>query len=578
MVRNPLLDTRTTSFGELVGNGNIYQVPPFQRDYAWQAENWEDLWQDIVAIHETKAFHFMGAIVTQTTVTQTTVTQTTDQKDARLPFTIIDGQQRLATLSILAIAVLEKLNQLVEKGIEPEANRDRQEILRRTYLGDRDARSLRYSSKLLLNENNNGFYQDNLINLRSPRNLYVLTQSERLLWQAFEYFSNKLKIHPNLSTTGASLADLLTDTVAQRLLFIQISVEDETNAYVLFETLNSRGTKLGATDLLKNYLFSLLRGPDDYYAGQREWQRIVRTVGMEKFPAFLKTLLSTAHLQVRHSQLFKLTRKNVSTAEQAFTLLSQLSEHSNLYVALGNSNDDFWNLYPNSRRIRKRIKELALFGTQQVYPVLLAAYQKFSDQDFEKLLKLLNVLVFRHTVVSQLNPNELENQSNSLAVSICNDDIKTPRAAFNALSSLYVSDGKFQQDFSVLSISTQKHKDIAKYILNSLEKEAAHKEIDIDSFSIEHILPQEPTEEWRQVFDSRQLDDMIYRLGNMTPLESTLNRSIGREPYPEKRVAYLQSAYTMTQQIQAEDWTADSIARRQEHMAKQAVHIWRIDY
>jgi uncharacterized protein with ParB-like and HNH nuclease domain len=178
MARVNLLETRTANFGELIGNGKIYKVPPFQRDYSWQKENWEDLWQDILTLHaNSNASHYMGALVLQSS------------RDSDKAFTIIDGQQRLATLSIVAIAVIEKIRQLVLKKVDPENNQARQEILKRTYLGDKDPRSLRYSSKLFLNEINDDFYQSNLINnLRQPRNIRALKKSNQLLWQAFEYF------------------------------------------------------------------------------------------------------------------------------------------------------------------------------------------------------------------------------------------------------------------------------------------------------------------------------------------------------------------------------------------------------
>ena len=222
MANQTLLNTKTTSFGELLGNGKRYQIPPFQRDYAWGVENWDDLWQDILAVNETQVPHFMGAIVTQLyrfTASGNVVAVDRESIGVDRKTTVIDGQQRLATLSILAIAIIQKIKELAEEGIDPEANRERQEILRRTYLGDRDPRSLRYASKLSLNNNNDGFYQDNLINLRVPRNIYALSQSERLLWQAFEYFSNQLEAHPEISEKGALLANLLTDTVAQKLVF-----------------------------------------------------------------------------------------------------------------------------------------------------------------------------------------------------------------------------------------------------------------------------------------------------------------------------------------------------------------------
>lgn len=238
MARINLLDTRTTSFGDLIGNGKIYRVPPFQRDYSWDEENWEDLWQDGMILHTNpKSSHYMGAIVLQSS-------HTSDKE-----FTIIDGQQRLATLSIIAIAVIEKIQKLVEREEETEANQHRQEILKRTYLSDRDPRSLRYSSKLFLNENNNDFYQSNLINLRKPLNVRSLAKSNQLLWQAFQYFSNSLEEVQEIIHSGEKLATFLTDTVAQRLLFIEIKVEDELNAYTVFETLNARGIELSSTDI-----------------------------------------------------------------------------------------------------------------------------------------------------------------------------------------------------------------------------------------------------------------------------------------------------------------------------------------
>ena len=250
MARINLLDTRTTNYGDLIGNGKTHLVPPYQRDYSWTEENWEDLWQDILSLQkDPNNSHYMGALVLQNT-------SSSDKE-----FTIIDGQQRLTTLSIISIAVIEKIHQLIEQNQQKIENQDREEILRRTYLSDRDPRSLRYTSKIRLNTNNNDFYQSNLINLRKPRNLRALTQSNALLWQAFDYFSDHLdKDLKSLTHSGEQLTEFLTDTLAQRLLFIQINVEDELNAYLVFETLNARGIELSSTDLLKKlFIFAVSR-------------------------------------------------------------------------------------------------------------------------------------------------------------------------------------------------------------------------------------------------------------------------------------------------------------------------------
>ncbi len=105
MARINLLDTRSTNFGDLLSSGKTYRVPPFQRDYSWKEENWEDLWQDVWTLHNnSSSSHYMGTLVLQNS-------STSDKE-----FIIIDGQQRLATLSIIVIAVIEKLQKLVEQG------------------------------------------------------------------------------------------------------------------------------------------------------------------------------------------------------------------------------------------------------------------------------------------------------------------------------------------------------------------------------------------------------------------------------------------------------------------------------
>lgn len=375
---------------------------------------------------------------------------------------------------------------------------------------------------------------------------------------------------------GEKLAVFLTNSVAQQLLFIQISVEDELNAYTVFETLNARGIKLSSTDLLKTYLFSLFQGPDDLQSAQRQWRRIINTVQMEKFPEFLRYYLRLKQSRVRRERLFKLVRESVKNNQQAFDLLEQLENYSGLFIALGNSNDEFWRDTPENRPY---LRELELFRVKQAYPTLFAAYAKFSPENFTRLLKLVAVLSFRYTIISSLNPNELETLYNKVAIAITNGEITNPREVFDTLRPVYVPDEKFLQDFSLLSASTKgQKKKLVRYILCKFEADASHIDVNEDSFSIEHILPESPTEDWRQSFTDAQVEELVYRLGNLTPLEPHFNREVGNEPYPIKQEKYQQSVYKLTQRIMAEEWTPDTLATRQRHLANRAVHIWRSDF
>ena len=121
MSRANILNTRTINYLELIGNGKGYRVPPYQRDYSWSEEQWEDLWNDVLELRgRPDDRHYMGALV---------VEGTSDRE-----FLIIDGQQRMATLSILALAVIGKLRATADRGVEPAPNRERANELRNRFI------------------------------------------------------------------------------------------------------------------------------------------------------------------------------------------------------------------------------------------------------------------------------------------------------------------------------------------------------------------------------------------------------------------------------------------------------------
>ena len=98
MARNTLLNTDTEDLKELLSNGKSYSVPPYQRDYSWKQEHWEDLWEDLCTVEENREDHYMGTIVLEI--------------GERKQFRVIDGQQRMATLSILILACVDYLYSL----------------------------------------------------------------------------------------------------------------------------------------------------------------------------------------------------------------------------------------------------------------------------------------------------------------------------------------------------------------------------------------------------------------------------------------------------------------------------------
>ena len=568
MSKSILLNTNTVNFLDLLGNGKLYRVPQYQRDYSWQEEQWEDLWNDILEMQGRKEErHYMGALV---------VEGISDRE-----FSIIDGQQRLATLSIIGLAVLKRLQELVNSGTDPEANKERMLELRKRFIGDKDPASLIESSKLYLNENDNSFFQDYLVQLRPPINPRGLSQSNKLLWECFNYYVREIGKLPELTQNGELLATLLNETIARQLLFIRITVDDELNAYTVFETLNARGLELSATDLLKNYLFSRVKVSSDLEALQRRWRLLVNTVRQERFPEFLRYHLLCEHPKIRTQRLFKLVRDKVGTAEEVFNLMAALEGRAELFSALSDPNHEYWIDRPECK---SHIRELKLFRVRQLTPLLFAAWERFDPGNVARTLKLVSIIAFRYTVVTGLNTNELEPVSHAAAKAILSGKASGPRDLFRLLQSIYVDDARFKQAFAVLEISTQgPKKRLAKYVLSRLESDASSRNCDYetDPATIEHILPENACAEWEDAIPQDRWEKLIYRVGNLTLLEAGPNREIGHAPYLEKVERYRSSNYEITSSLAAEaptEWTQALLEDRQKRLSERAAHVWRSDF
>ena len=327
MAVNNLLDTSTVSLSDIIGNGKVYKVPSYQRDYSWKQDHWEDLWADILTVINGSSIHYMGSIVLQ--------------NNGEKKYSVIDGQQRLSTLTLIVLATIKAIQNLIDREIDTANNIERIDLLSKKFLGDKDPGSLTYSAKLELNENNNSFFQTHLMVFRNPLNEKTLGDSDKLLWQAYNFFLHKISMQFEHNENGEELANFLNKQVAERMMFIQIVVEDELSAYTVFETLNSRGVSLTVTDLLKNYLFSLSTKVDLEHVKEK-WRKIVDTIGLDNFPVFLRHYWISKNRLIRQEYLFRAMKDVVKTSPKVIDLLDELEKNAQLYNALSNSSDPFW--------------------------------------------------------------------------------------------------------------------------------------------------------------------------------------------------------------------------------------------
>ncbi|MBN1975456.1 MAG: DUF262 domain-containing protein [Sedimentisphaerales bacterium] len=559
------LDTKTVSFTELIGNGRTFVVPRFQRDYSWEQDHWEDLWYDICDL-ETEKFHFMGYIVLQ---------QTEDEKN----FVIIDGQQRLTTLSIIALAIIKILEELADNEIKPENNRARSEALRNTFIGYKDPASLVTKSKLVLNRNNDDHYQSYIIRLRKKTSASRLKPSEKLMSQAFDYFYEAIKKHFENNLEGEILANFLNHIIADYLCFTTIAVNNEVNAYKVFETLNARGVRLSTTDLLKNLLFSMVSsgGDADIDQAERQWQSINNTLGKIDFPTYLRHFWNSRFPLSRQQSLFKDIKGTLQDSVSALSLLDDLENMADIYAAFRNPEDDLWR---DDKLKKKSIEELKLFNVRQCYSLLLSAKEKLDNAEFIKLLKYCVVISFRYSVIGGMNPNNIEVAYNKVAQKIFNGELTQANVIFENLNDVYIDDRTFKSTFASKSINAKSKKRLVRYILFSLENYMSNKTYDFDDgkTTIEHILPDSPTEEWEKYFDMNEYEQYSNRLGNYTLLDKNDNDKCGQKDYPEKLKIYLESTFTLSKNLQSFDiWNPKALENRQSELAEKAAHVWRVD-
>lgn len=556
------------TYRKLIGNGLIYRIPRFQRDYSWGEEEWEDLWADLLAAlaEGGDAAHYMGYLVLQSQ----------DEKN----FDVIDGQQRLTTMTLIVLAALKHLQHLVDTGVQAEHNQQRAQQIRQTYIGYLDPVTLLARSKLTLNRNNDHYFQTYLLPL-APLPVRGFRASEHSLRKAFEWFYQKLGLYlaDKSGDRGVILAQFV-EGISDRLFFTVISVTDELNAYKVFETLNARGVRLSSTDLLKNYLFSVLdKGSEhehELQALEQRWESIVNRLGSESFPDFLRTHWLSRHSSVRKTDLFKTIRAKVRDRAAVFDLLRALDEDLETYHAF---------IQPEISQLpleaKQSLQSLHLFRVRQPFPFLLAVKRVFGETALAEMLQFCVIISLRYNIIGSLPANVQEQEYQSAIQKITRGEIPTPKQALLSLKAIYPSDKAFKNAFAekVLRTTDTRNNRIVRYLMCGLERQQSGIEHDFDSdaFNIEHVLPQNVENGW-QAFKEGEIEAMCYRLGNMALLERGPNRQIGNLAYQEKRPVLGQSQFQLTEKLAQDyaDWNPKAIDSRQQALANMAISVWKI--
>lgn len=538
-------------------SNRYFTVPIYQRSYSWTYDEIEDFWNDALRAIAEDGHYFLGTIVLS-------------EEAEKGTFSIIDGQQRLATTTVLLAAMRDLYR---THGEEQAANAIHQN------LSPHDLETFEDKPRLTLNSIDNPFYLEYIV---SSRELPTTSESHNRILEAYKFFFSRLKeiIEGNPGTWKTEFGKI-TKFLNKQAQVIVVKASTHADAFTIFETLNDRGADLTIADLLKNYLFS--RAQTELQSVQQFWieaNAILLEYQSEKdFVVFLRHLWSSQHGATRERDLYRKIKDQVSTKTDAVKFSRSIREEAKLYGAILSPESEFWRGYSDSSR--QMVESLDSFDLEQNRPLFLAVLQHFTKEEIERTIKFMVSWSVRGIISGGIGGGKAERYICDAAVSIRSGHTKTKGHLQDKLSPITSPDSLFYDSFKNFRTTTNK---FARYLLLAIERhlQGNHQpelipNQDVEEVNLEHILPRKPKDGDWESFTMDEAGVFANRVGNMTLLKKSSNAKIGNKPWPDKQLFLAKSSLLLNKKlVGCSDWTKNEIDERQDKMASMALKIWTI--
>lgn len=537
----------------------LLAVPIYQRSYAWSEEQIKEYWSDLRgAFSDDAPEYFIGTIV----ITK----QGLPPRD-----TIIDGQQRLATTSILIAAIRDEY--------KTRDQQKRADIIQNKYLSTSDLETATEIAKLQLNSEDCRFFEKYIVNGEST--IKAEKPSHALIVEAYNYFRQQIsKVADDSGPDWIKRLIQWIDFLNERLKAVFVEVPTESDAFLIFETLNDRGADLTIADLLKNYLFRHAGSKLD--AVRDGWMQVLGALEITSenslFTTFLRHYWSSKYGIVRERELYKSIKERIATDAQVIDFIGELQHASALYAALLNSDHEYWDKLGGTAK--QNIETLLRLDLEQNRPLLLAVMQHFQESEIKKALRVIVSWSVRGLIVGGLGGGMIEKTYCTAAAKIRKGEIKNKEELFKEVSKTVATDEQFTTIFKTATVSKN---NIARYYLIALEngeKNISEPELvpntNEEVVNLEHILPKRANDkDWGSTFNSEERKDWVYRMGNLALLQKGPNGRIGNKPFNDKKQVLLSSSFILTKEAgEQPDWNKEAINGRQEKLAKLAARVW----
>lgn len=536
-------------------------IPLNQREYSWEEQHVRDLFSDFAnAIANNAASYFLGTIVLT-------------KGDGGVP-EVSDGQQRLATTTILLAAIRDYFFRAADK--------PRAESIEQTFLKTTDLETTQIVPKLRLNVDDNEFFVKFVLsNPDSPdRKAKPSKDSHHRICKAVELAAKHLENILEPHKESAKTARLLewVKFIQNGAQVVALKVPDHLNAFVMFETLNDRGLRASQADLLKNHLLSL--AADRIKEAQQKWAQmlgVLESLGQEDLTVtYLHHLLITKHGPTKEREVFDKVKQSVNSQGRAIEFLDELAESAHDYAALLNQDHKKWNEYGTSTR-----KHIATINrdlrVEQIRPLMFAVAKRLSVKEANKAFRLFVFWSVRFLIVGGRG-GLLDRNYALRAQEVGTGKIKTADALAAAMADILPSDALFEAAFAEARVS---HGHLARYYLRALERTAKQQDepelVPNDEeqvVNLEHILPENPQASWPEI-DAETAAAYFKHLGNMVLMQAKKNSMIGNSAFVEKKEHLKDSAFLLTGEVAKHNsWGIKEIGERQRKLAKLAVKTW----
>lgn len=569
-IGDDFLQAGETTLNKLLNTSRQFIVPIFQRNYSWQKNQYEQLWFDILRASKfkEKQNHFIGSIVYIDMGTPAGRPQ---------QLLLIDGQQRLTTISILLCAIKDYVQKFNLETKLINLAKIKNQFLYNSDEIDED----RY--KLLLNVQDKETYIKLIDNT-----IFTVNKPTTNIIKCYEFFYERIedfiKQHGQIDEIYAGIF---------KLSLVSISLDkDSDNPQMIFESMNSTGKDLSQTDLLRNYLLMDLTPEKQTRLYKTYWKSMEELFGediykndVNKFDYFIRDFLTlksdTGYICKINNVYENFKRYYLDNNCEKFAVLKDLFTYAKYYawIDLLQENDDELKLY---------WQEFKKLDSHVVYPFLLKLYDDYSRQilikeDFKKILQVVISYLWRRAIC-EIPTNSLSKTFATLYQAVDKDDYVNSVIKAFVFKSSYK---RFPSDYEVrekLQTKDIYHFRLRKYLLEALENYYHKEPIDLNTanYTIEHIMPQniEHNLSWQQMLgeDWQEVHSLyLHTLGNLTI--TGYNAEMSNKSFWEKvngESGFKHSHLKLNESIaQSDVWNKKAIQRRTNILTDIILKIWK---